>query len=57
MTARSAAWYALRRRSGRREGVEHVVSGQVGRVHAVVTLLSFNIRVLVEAETVGEAEV
>ena len=36
--------------------VEHVVSGQVGHFHSLVTLLSFMTRVLVEAETAGEAE-
>jgi hypothetical protein len=36
--------------------VEHVVSGQVGHFHSLATLLSFITRVLVEGETVGEAE-
>jgi len=36
--------------------VEHVVSGQVGHFHSLATLLSFITRVLVEAETAGEAE-
>jgi hypothetical protein len=35
--------------------VEHVVSGQVGHFHSLATLLSFITRVLVEAETAGEA--
>jgi hypothetical protein len=50
MTARTPAWYPLRSRSERREGVEYVVSGQVGHVHSVVILLCFITRVLVEAE-------
>jgi hypothetical protein len=37
--------------------VEHVVSGQVGHFHSLVTLLSFMTRVLVEAETAGETEI
>ena len=36
--------------------VEHVVSGQVGHFHSLATLLAFITRVLIEAETVGEAE-
>ena len=56
MTARPAAWYALRHRPGRRGEVEHVVSGQAGYFH-VVTLLSFISGALVEAATAGAAEV
>ena len=37
--------------------VEHVVSGQVGHFHSLVTPLSFMTRVLVEAETAGETEI
>jgi hypothetical protein len=37
--------------------VEHVMSGQVGHFHSLVTLLSFMTRVLVKAETAGETEI
>jgi hypothetical protein len=36
--------------------VEHVVSGQVGHFHSLTTLLSFISGMLVERETVGDAE-
>ena len=36
--------------------VEHVVSGQVSHFRSMATLLDFITHVLVEAETVGEAE-
>jgi hypothetical protein len=36
--------------------VEHVVSGQVGHFHSLATLLSCITGMLVERETVGDAE-
>jgi hypothetical protein len=36
--------------------VEHVISGQVRHFRSLATLLDFITHVLVEAETVGEAE-
>jgi hypothetical protein len=36
--------------------VEHVVSGQVGHFHSLVTLLSFITRVLAEGEMVSKVE-